>query len=1217
MFNRIVEPIDLALRDPAPPLPTGKIDAESVPEAARKQPLPLIRILMPIIMIAAMVGMVALIVLGGGGGRQVNPMMLMFPIMMLASVFMMFNPQSAGQDPDETRRTYLRHLRAVRQKAVTNGAAQRAHETHRHPDPEHLLTVARTRRLWERGASDPDALEVRLGLGSVSLCTPINVPDSGAPEDLDPVCAVSLRHTVQAVGTLPDMPVVIALQAFRFVGIAGADARELARAIVTQLAVAHGPETVSFAALGAGWEWLKWLPHCRQPDTARFRILIVDDVATTGVEDFIDDPSLTTIIDVGSRRSTALGVRSEQEGLALIADGGLHVVTASGEEELGTPDLVSARHALVLARRLAECTRPDSSVGAPQLGTGGGELPALLGHRDIDGIGGPGMWPGREGSARLKVPIGLDDTGRPVHLDLKESAQGGMGPHGLCIGATGSGKSELLRTLVAALAATHSPEELNLVLVDFKGGATFLGCDSLPHTSAVITNLEEESTLVTRMYDAISGEMNRRQEVLRAAGNFANVTEYTAARAQGREDLEPLPALVIVLDEFSELLAQHPDFADLFVAVGRLGRSLHVHLLLASQRLEEGRLRGLDSHLSYRLGLKTFSASESRQVLGVPDAYHLPAEPGAGYLKTDADALTRFRAAYVSGAVRRVVAGTHHVTSGVSVFSGWEDPNQKQQTLVEDSTTTVLASVVDAAREEATRLSMSAHRLWLPPLPAVVELPTVAGPLLERSGSEPVLDVPVGLIDRPYHQRQDPLIVDFGSKGGHAAVCGGPQSGKSMAVRTMVTSLAAVNSPDLIRFYVIDLGGGQLSTLERLPHVAGVAGRHEPEKIRRIVDEVMTWVHEPARRHTFLVIDGWHHVGTSGADFEDLAEAVTEIAADGPSARVHVVVSTARWTSMRPSIRDLISHRLELRLGEPLDSLVDRKAQAQLPDAPGRGLTFSGEPMLVAASSNQDLAHISTLFPDSEPVPALKMLPDSVALETIAPVDGAITWGVGGPYLAPVGWNVETSPHLVAVGGQGSGKSTLLATLMAGISHLPRLKARMVVIDHRRAHLGSLDEDMLAAYSATSASTEQALRDTATTLRARLPGTDVTPAQLAARDWWEGPDIFVVIDDVDLVAESALSALVELIPHARDIGMHLVVARKSGGFGRAMFQPFFSALRDVQPDAVLFDADKEEGAIFGMKPSHQPPGRALVSVHGEVFGLCHVAQATKGESDDE
>ena len=265
------------------------------------------------------------------------------------------------------------------------------------------------------------------------------------------------------------------------------------------------------------------------------------------------------------------------------------------------------------------------------------------------------------------VPIGSTTQGQALYLDLKESAQGGMGPHGLCIGATGSGKSELLKTLVVALAATHSPEELNLVLVDFKGGATFLGCESLPHTSAVITNLEDESILVERMYDAISGEMNRRQELLRKAGNYANITDYTAARLAG-EDLAPLPALVIILDEFSELLAHHPHFADLFVAVGRLGRSLGVHLLLASQRLEEGKLRGLDSHLSYRIGLKTFSAAESRQVLGVPDAYELPSEPGAGFLSTGSGDLERFRAAYVSGPLERARGVTRREAAAENVL---------------------------------------------------------------------------------------------------------------------------------------------------------------------------------------------------------------------------------------------------------------------------------------------------------------------------------------------------------------------------------------------------------------------------------------------------------------------------------------------------------------------------------------------------------------------
>ena len=164
----------------------------------------------------------------------------------------------------------------------------------------------------------------------------------------------------------------------------------------------------------------------------------------------------------------------------------------------------------------------------------------------------------------------------------------------------------------------------------------------------MITNLEDELTLVDRMQDALSGEMVRRQELLREAGNYASVRDYEKARAGG-EPLAPLPSLFIVVDEFSEMLSAKPEFIDLFVAIGRLGRSLGVHLLLASQRLEEGRLRGLETHLSYRIGLRTFSSAESRAVLGVPDAYELPPVPGLGYLKPDQSTLLRFKAAYVSG----------------------------------------------------------------------------------------------------------------------------------------------------------------------------------------------------------------------------------------------------------------------------------------------------------------------------------------------------------------------------------------------------------------------------------------------------------------------------------------------------------------------------------------------------------------------------------------
>jgi S-DNA-T family DNA segregation ATPase FtsK/SpoIIIE len=332
-----------------------------------------------------------------------------------------------------------------------------------------------------------------------------------------------------------------------------------------------------------------------------------------------------------------------------------------------TPDAMSIAEAEATARRLLPLR---SGPAVAETGSGSGvqtqrELVDLLGLPDVRDIDFARSWSGRLERDRLRVPIGQDSAGAPLVLDLKESAQQGMGPHGVLIGATGSGKSEVLRTLVLALALTHSPEQLNFVLVDFKGGATFAGMAGMPHVSAIITNLGSELALVDRFQDALQGEVVRRQELLRAAGNFASVSDYEKARKGGRTDLEPLPALLIVADEFSELLAAKPEFVDSFINIGRVGRSLQVHLLLASQRLEEGKLRGLDTYLSYRIGLRTFSAAESRTVLGVPDAYTLPQEPGVGFLKADTENLIQFRAAYVSGAPK-----TRRRALGASVAKG-------------------------------------------------------------------------------------------------------------------------------------------------------------------------------------------------------------------------------------------------------------------------------------------------------------------------------------------------------------------------------------------------------------------------------------------------------------------------------------------------------------------------------------------------------------------
>jgi len=916
-------------------------------------------------------------------------------------------------------------------------------------------------------------------------------------------------------------------------------------------------------------------------------------------------------------------------------------------------DLATAE---AFARRLTPLHTIASGTAEDASGeiTGPSDFMDLLALGDVRSFEPGAAWRPRPARDRLRVPIGLGEGGSVVHLDIKESAQQGMGPHGLVIGATGSGKSEFLRTLVLGLAMTHSPEQLNMVLVDFKGGATFAGMSELPHVSAVITNLAQELTLVDRMQDALSGEMVRRQELLREAGNFASIRDYEKARAAG-EDLAPMPSLFIVVDEFSEMLSAKPEFIDLFVAIGRLGRSLGLHLLLASQRLEEGRLRGLESHLSYRVGLRTFSAGESRSVLGVPDAYELPAVPGLGYLKPDPSTLLRFKAAYVSGPpsgrvrVRRDEGG--HL-QGILPFTISEvhtldvaepEPEPTPAPELGDQ-----QSLLDIAVDHMAGRGPAAHQVWLPPL----DVPDTLDELMTDLTEDPRLGlvspqwrslgglvVPLGTVDRPREQRRDTLTVNLTGASGHVAVIGGPRSGKSTLLRTIVTSMSLTTTPQETQFFVLDFGGGTFSPLAALPHVAGVGTRAEPDVVRRILAEVQGVVDRREayfRAHgidsietyrsrraagraddgygdVFLVVDGW---STLRADFDDIEIELQQLATRGLTFGLHVVAGAARWADFRAAMRDLFGTRLELRLGDPMDSEIDRKIATLVPTGrPGRGLVPGKLHFLAALPRIDGTADAETLGDGVENLvkrvsaawsgpdgPKLRLLPERIDLDTVraqaAPADGdrRLLLGINEKELAPVALDADAEPHLLVFGDGQSGKSAVLRAYVREImrTRTPQ-EAQIVIVDYRRSLLGEVPDEYLLNYLTSATQAQPAIRDLASYLENRIPGPDVTPDQLRNRSWWKGAEVFVVVDDYDLVAtqqSSPVQALQPLMAQARDVGLHITVARRSGGASRALYEPVLQSMRDLAMPGLLLSGSPDEGPLIGnQKPHPAPAGR--------------------------
>ncbi len=1281
-------------RLPPPKTRKGTITIEAPPELPRVIPPSLLRRALPFLIVILIVGMI--VALFATGMRLISPQTMFFPFVLLLAATALYRGtgnKTRTEEIDAERADYLRYLSVVRDNIRTQAAQQRAAAEWSHPDPADLVTVPGSRRQWERDPGDPDFLMVRAGLHNVPLATAVRVSDAADEVDLEPVSHSALRSLLDTQRTIRDAPTAIDLAKVSRITLLGdaRDVRKALRAWIAQAVAWHDPTVLGLALATSDlespdWSWLKWLPHVDVPGQldgvgpARYLSSNIDELAAllgpaladreafTGRKAdavrhlviVVDDPDYdvnastlaagwagVTVI----HRSTIPPHREQysdpERPILRVSDGSIERWQTGGwQRYIDRADQLGVDDAAHLARRLSRWDSDPTHAGLRSAATSGASFTTLLGIADASALDVPALWAPRNRDDELRVPIGVTGTGEPLYFDLKDEAEGGMGPHGLMIGMTGSGKSQTLMAILLSLLTTHPADRLIVIYADFKGEA---GADSFRHFPQVVTvisNMAEKKSLADRFADTLRGEVARREVLLREAGRriqgsaFNSVLEYENAIAAGHE-LAPIPTLFVVADEFTLMLADHPEYAELFDYVARKGRSFRIHILFASQTLDVGRIKDIDKNTSYRIGLKVASPAVSRQIIGVEDAYHIEAgkeHKGEGFLvPAPGAAPVKFRSTYVDGVYdppRRAKSYVVHAVPQPKLFTAGfvePDPDTVIASADEDEQTGPPRKLIATIGDQLASYGPRAPELWLPPLDDPIPLGTV---LASAAVSPGRLRWPLGEIDKPFEMRRDPLIFDARSSASNMVIHGGPKSGKSTALQTFMLSAASLHSPQEVTFYCLDYGGGKLRAVEDLAHVGSVASPLEPERIRRTFGELEQLLRSRQQREVFrnrhgsvlgdgfgevfLIIDNLYAFSRDNTDQfntrNPMLAQVTELVNVGLAYGIHVVVTTPSWLEVPLAMRDGLGLRLELKLHDARDSNVRvpgalrRPAEAVPHDQPGRGLTMAAEHFLFAAPEFEQVTAINARYPGVS-APPVRLLPANLRADTIGPLyrgRDRIVIGQREEDLAPVELDFAENPLLMVFGDSRSGKTTLLRHIIRTVrDNSTPLDVAFTVLD-RRLHL--VDEPLFPdnEYTANVDRIIPAMLGLAGLIEARRPPAGLRRAELSS--WsYQGHTHYLIIDDVDQIPDTPAmtgpyvgqrpwTPLLGLLSQATDLGLRLIVtARASGSVHALMTSPLLRRLNDLQATTLMLSGNPADGGkIRGQRFGRLPAGRAIL-----------------------
>ncbi len=560
----------------------------------------------------------------------------------------------------------------------------------------------------------------------------------------------------------------------------------------------------------------------------------------------------------------------------------LRVEEAGVERITGVrPDFVTPAWCLRLARSLSALRDISGETEDSALPGSSRLLDVLqLEPPTADAIG--ARW--RMGGQSTMAVIGESYDG-PFGIDMRKD-----GPHGLIAGTTGSGKSELLQTIVAALAVANTPENMTFVLVDYKGGSAFKDCVKLPHTVGMVTDLDAH--LVERALESLGAELKRREHIL-AAADAKDIEDYQDLVRRDPSHA-PVPRLLIVIDEFASMVRDLPDFVTGLVNIAQRGRSLGIHLLLATQRPSGVVSPEIRANTNLRIALRVTDGGESSDVIDSPEAGHISKNtPGRAYVRLGHSSLVPFQSGRVGG--RRPGAADPAALAPWVGPLGWEELGRAALTKPktesrEDDEITDLKVLVDAVRDANRSMGIPAqHSPWLPALDEKLLLDEIEVPALAGAAPGKLPPAPYGIEDLPSDQARRPVVVDFASFG-HLMIGGAPRSGRSQVLRTIAGSLARTHSTADVHLYGIDCGNGALNALTRLPHCGAVVGRNQTERVVRLVNRLKG---ELSRRQDLLADSGFADIGEQRASAEE-------------SERLpHIVVLLDRWEGWVPTLGEV------------------------------------------------------------------------------------------------------------------------------------------------------------------------------------------------------------------------------------------------------------------------------------------------------------------------